>query len=414
MAGALGGGGRRAHWALAGLSLLFFQITAATFTSLGVVLPAMVGELHWSWGAAGLGFTVLAVACGLASLAPAVVIRALGVRATLAAGGVVLGAGLLLFARAQGTGGYLLGAALAGVGFALGAILPGAYVLARAFPRPAAPLGVYFTAGGLGGAAGPLLGRLGVEHAWRGYWLVMAALCLGLAVVAALTVDPAWEREGGEALPTAADEGWGVREALLTPQFWIITAAYTAYLLCGVTVNSVSVQHLTERGLGAGVAATFLAADNLVNALSRLAGGAIVQRTGPRALTAGALGCMALGLAALALAHGPGMAALYVLGVGTGYGLAYLATAVMLLAYFGRRRNLPLFSIMCLVSTLAAVGPWLAGVSHDRLASFAPALWAFAGVAGCALVAVALMRPPARRAATLPAEEAGRLAKDVL
>ena len=91
MAGALGGGGRRAQLALLGLSLLFFQITAATFTSLGVVLPAMVGELRWSWGAAGLGFTVLAVACGLASLAPAVVIRALGVRATLAAGGAVLG-----------------------------------------------------------------------------------------------------------------------------------------------------------------------------------------------------------------------------------------------------------------------------------------------------------------------------------
>ena len=35
---------RRAWWALAALSLLFFHITAATFTSLGVVLPRMVAE----------------------------------------------------------------------------------------------------------------------------------------------------------------------------------------------------------------------------------------------------------------------------------------------------------------------------------------------------------------------------------
>ena len=404
---------RRAWLALAGLSLLFFQITASTFTSLGVVLPAMVADLGWSWSTAGLGFTVLAVACGLASLAPTLVIRALGVRATLLGGGLVLGAGLLLFARAgHATGGYLLGAALAGTGFALAAIIPGAYVLARAFARPAFPLGLYFTAGGLGGAAGPLLGRLGLEHSWRGYWLVMAGLTVALAAIAAAAVDPRWERTGGEADAGAA-EGWGLREALAAPQFWIITGAYTAYLLCGVTVNSVSVPHLTERGLGAGAAAAFLAADNLVNALSRLVGGALSQRTGPRALVVAALACLIVGMAALALTHGPGLAALYVAGVGVGYGLSYLATAVLLLAYFGRRRNLELFSVMCLVSTLAAVGPWLAGVSHDRLGGFTPALWAFAAVAAVALAATALMRPPTRRPVRFPTAQAAILAKDI-
>lgn len=375
----------------------------------------MVAELGWSWSAAGLGFTVLAVACGLASLAPTLVIRALGVRATLLAGGVVLGAGLLLFARAgHATGSYMLGAGLAGAGFALAAIIPGAYVLARSFARPAFPLGLYFTAGGLGGAAGPLLGRLGLEHSWRGYWLLAAGLSVVLAAVAAAAVDPRWERAGGEAdAGAAAAQGWGLREALASPQFWTITAAYTAYLLCGVTVNSVSVPHLTERGLGAGAAAGFLAADNLVNALSRLAGGALSQRTGPRALVVAALGCLIVGMAALALAHGPGLAALYVAGVGVGYGLSYLATAVLLLAYFGRRRNLELFSVMCLVSTLAAVGPWLAGVSHDRLGSFTPALWAFAAVAALALAATAAMRPPSRHPVRLPTAEAATLARDI-
>ena len=31
------------------MSALFFIITAATFASLGLALPAMVAELHWSW-----------------------------------------------------------------------------------------------------------------------------------------------------------------------------------------------------------------------------------------------------------------------------------------------------------------------------------------------------------------------------
>ena len=35
------------------LSLIFFHITASTFASLGVVLPAMIAELPWSWTEAG-------------------------------------------------------------------------------------------------------------------------------------------------------------------------------------------------------------------------------------------------------------------------------------------------------------------------------------------------------------------------
>ena len=69
-----------AAWAaLASLSALFFLITAGTFTSLGVVLPDMVKALGWNWSSAGLGFTLLGLATGLASFAPAVVVRRLGV-----------------------------------------------------------------------------------------------------------------------------------------------------------------------------------------------------------------------------------------------------------------------------------------------------------------------------------------------
>ena len=406
-------GSMRPWLALAALSALFFQITAATFTSLGVVLPAMVAELRWGWADAGLGFTLLAVACGLASLAPTVVMRTLGVRATLLGGGAVLAAGLALFATAHGTGAYFAGASLAGVGFALAAIIPGAYVLARSFAKPSLPMGLYFTAGGLGGAAGPLLGRLGVQTAWRDYWWAMAAASLLLAALAALAVDPRWTRD--QATPGSAPvEGWGVRRALLHPAFWVVTFAYTAYLMCGVTVNYAAVQHLGERGVGAGAAAGLLAAENLINAGARAAGGALGQRVDPRRLVIAALAALIVGMAALGVTHGGWTAWVYALGVGGGYGLSYLATAVLLLRWFGPRRNLELFSVMALVSTLAAVGPWAAGAIHDRMGSFAPALWAGAAIAAAALVATALVRAPGRRAAAeLPPEVEARLAKDV-
>lgn len=408
----------RAWLALAALSLLFFHITAATFTSLGVVLPTMVGELHWSWSEAGLGYTLLAVACGLASLAPAVIIRALGARVTLIVGGVVLGAGLYAFAVVRTAEAYLIGAVLAGVGFALAAVIPGTFVLARAFRRPALPFGLYFTVGGLGGAAGPLLARLGVEHAWRGYWLQTAGVGVVLAAIAAAAVAPAWSKDVDDAGDRRPElEGFTLGEALATPQFWIIAFAYTAYLLCGTTVNYASVEQLTDRGVPAAAAAALLAVENLLNAASRAAGGLAGERIAPKRLTLIGLGGLALGASALAVAHGPLSIGLYVLGAGVGYGLAFLASTVLLLTYFGRRRNLELFSLMCLISTTAAAGPWFAGFSKDRLGGFAPALWAFAGVALIAFTAVLLLKPPLRRRGSpVPAIEAeveGRLAKDI-
>ena len=391
-----------AAWrALIALSALFFLITAGTFTSLGVVLPDMVTALSWDWADAGLGFTLLGVACGLASYAPTVLIRRLGVRATLVLGGVISAAGFACLHQAQGIGLYWAGAILAGVGFALVAIIPGTYVLARRFRNRSAAIGLYFTLGSLGGVAGPWL-YLAIKHSagdWRAYWLVLAVAILALAVAAALAVGA--DGEAVEAQPQAvsahvfhASRDWSVREALATPHFWIITAAYTVYLLCETTVNGLSVPHLTEQGIAASVAAGMLSLQALVNAGARAAGGLLGERIEPKHLAVFALAAVTVGLAALTLADGVPLMLAYAVGVGVGYGLSSLAATVLLLNYFGRARNLELFSLMCLVSTLAAAGPWLGGFARDRLGGFEAAFWLFAALAVVVLIAVAAMRPP--------------------
>lgn len=392
-----------AAWAaLASLSALFFLITAGTFTSLGVVLPDMVRQLHWDWSAAGLGFTLLGLATGLASFAPAVVVRRLGVRAALAIGAAIMAAGFACLYAVHGIGLYWLGTTLAGVGFALCAIIPGTFILAGAFRARSAALGIYFTIGGLGGVAGPWLyfAALRVTGGWRDYWLCLAVAVLVLGAIAAAfsTPPPVEEAAGGEAPARAGvhrtTRDWTVREVLRTYQFWIVVAAYTTYLLCGVTVNGLSVQHLTERGAAATLAGGMLSFQALINAGARAVGGVAGERIDPKHLVAGALACLIVGIAALALAHDLPLMLVYALGIGVGYGVSYLATAVLLLNYFGRSRNLELFSIMALVSTVASAGPYIGGLIHDRTGGFAPALWGFAGVAAVVLVAVLAMKPP--------------------
>jgi len=266
----------RGGWlTLALMSALFFIITATTFTSLGLVLPAMVAELHWSWTEAGIGFGLLGTFCGITSAVPAALIRRFGVRTSLLAGCMAMGLAFLCLARTDGLLLYFAGASLAGLGFTLLDSVPGTYLLSRCFARPSFAFGLYFTVGGLGGVAGPLLyfAVTDITGHWRSYWLVMGVLVVLTGVIAAFGVDTKSDvGAAGNGDPEISRESWTLYEALQTSQFWIIAAAYAAFLFCGITANSVSVAHLTQHGVTAVIAGSMMSVEALLNSGARLAG----------------------------------------------------------------------------------------------------------------------------------------------
>lgn len=393
-------GTRGGAWVTLGLmSALFFIITAATFDSLGLVLPAMVAELHWSWTEAGLGFTLLAVFCGMTATIPATLIRRFGARANLLIGSLVMALAFLCLARTQGLAGYFAGASLAGLGFTLLDSVPGTYLLARLFPRPSFAIGLYFTIGGLGGAAGPLLyfAIINITHDWRSFWLVIGALVALIGVVAALLVDvktDAGAAHDGD--PDISTERWDLRGALQTRQFWIIAAAYCAFLFAGITANSVSIAHLSQHGVSAVVAGSMMSIEAVLNAAARLAGGLLTRFVSARVLLVVALGCLVVGLLALGAAHDVPMMLVYAAGVGIGYGLTFFAASILLLDYYGRGPYLELFSTVNLISTIGAVAPTLAGLTRDQTGGFVPFLVGLAVLIALVMLAVAMMRPPGK------------------
>ena len=79
---------------------------------------------------------------------------------------------------------------------------------------------------------------------------------------------------------------------------------------------------------------------------------------------------------------------------GVGFGMTVLAVSILLLNYYGRRNNLELFSMVCLVGAVSALGPFIGGFMRDRLGGFAPTFQVFAAVIGVIFVAALFMRPP--------------------
>lgn len=398
-------------------SLQFFLITAATFTSLGVVLPSMINELGWSWTSAGFGFTLLGLACGLSSYIPAYTIRKWGVRATLAMGSVILALGFANFYYVSSISGYFAGAVLIGIGFSFVATVPGTYMLSRLFEKQSLIFGIYFTVGGLGGVVGPAIYYLSVHvfHNWRLHWLIC-----GVAIVVTTIVTIFLLKDNDQAEQHAkriaelkqpgkskkiyrSEEVWTAKAALGTWQFYVIAAAYTSFLLCGITVNSFAVAHISESGFTATIAASLLSAEALLNAFSRVGGGILGEFVEPKKLLVFSLVAILAGMVAISFASSWMWLIIFTVGIGIGYGMTFLSTSVLLTNYFGRGPYLELFSVMNLISTVACLGPVAAGYIKDSVGNFATAFMWASIVPLVILILVMVMKQPRLARSTVPA-----------
>jgi len=402
-------------WSMvAAFSLVLFLITASTYSSLGVVLPNMVREEHWSWTEAGLGFTLLGSATGASSFIPAFLIRHIGVRPTLALGTTVMAGGFTCLSITHGPLVYFLGTTLCGVGYQMMALIPGTHVIAAAFKHRGLPFGLYFTSASAGGVAGPVM-ALWIMHLfndqWRHFWMTQAAAAIVVGVICILLVgSPKWlasraeqtDRDVAEEVaaprPSAVYRtalAWTARQAVRTPQFYILLAAYFGHMLVGITISSFSIAHLTERGVSLKLAGIMLGVESLVGACGRALGGALGDIIDPRYLLMFALAALTVGGAALSIAHDDyALLLTYAVGSGLGFGMTALTVTMLLLNYYGRKHNLEIFSLTCLIGAVSALGPVIAGAVRDSTGGFALSFQAYSIVIAVILVAVTLMRPP--------------------
>lgn len=390
------------------VSVIFFQITASTFTSLGVALPFMIDELDWSWSSAGLGFSVLAFMVGIAGRIPSWTLRKFGVRATFGVGGAVMTAGFVLLASTEGLNQYFVGAGLAGLGYTLCAIVPGIAVINRLLPhRRSFAVGIYMMIGGLGGVAGPLMvtSVVATGGSWRMHWWLMAASIAALALLAVifLRVRPDDDTDTGEQELSAekhtnkvymTNVEWQFKDVMRTPQFYVIAAAMTMTLFGGVTTNSWAVTHMGNLGVAVAVAAGALSVQALVNSLSRAVGGALATRIDPKWLLAAGLVAEITGMIALASADSTPMIVLFAVGEGFGFGMCLFAATILLVNYYGPKESPKTMGTMHLITTLAMLGPFLGGHIADIAGGFSGVFHVYAAVMVVCLILVVLMRPP--------------------
>jgi MFS family permease len=403
------------------VSAFFFYVNAATFTSLGVALPYMIEDLAWSYTEAGAGFSLLALMVGLSAMVPAWIIRKGGVKATFLVGAVIMATGFIFLATTEQLLQYYVGAAFAGFGYTLVSTVPAVHYFNYTIEarRRAVVIGAYFTIGGFGGVFGPLLVAAVVQAtgSWRMHWWIVGAAALFLAGLAVTCldnrpelrrarVDGAVPEDGTEKASVAEIETrkyqWTFKESIRTKEFAIIVLAMTLTLFCGTTANSWAVTHMMELGVASALAVTAFSAHGLVNALSRGLGGYLGSRINAKWLLVAALAAEVVGMVALSVADDPFTIGLFAVAEGFGFGMSLVATALLLIEYFGTESNPEIFGASHLITTVAMVGPVFAGWFAENIGGFGPVFLLFAFSVGLVLVATILMKPPVPPAAALP------------
>ena len=402
---------------LPALCLVYGLAIGPAFYGFGVALPSTAEMLDLSRTEASATFSLLVLLLGLTAPLVAILMRRIGTRLTMTVGAVLLVAGAVLVAVGDSFITYLLGAGVL-MGFGLGAltVLPGTSLINVWFVRRRAlAMGLFLTAGGLGGfAAAAIIAPLIVSAGPRSAWWLIAGTSLAAGVIAFVFVreSPAAMGQlpdGAEASASADGQSaaakpsrvyhsavdWPVAKALRSPVFWIIVAGYTIFGLGLQLANSQIVAHLTGIGVVATLAASALGTMALVSALSRLVGGLLGDLIEPRFLLAAGLAGQVVGMLLLTTATSPVQIYSAVILFGGGYGIAYLSVPPLVANYFGAGSYPALFGIAMPVGTvIGAGGPILAGIVYDATSSYTTVFIGFAIAAAVIAVIAPFLRPP--------------------
>lgn len=400
-------------------SLGFFFVTATTFTSLGYVLYTMVAELGWSKAAAGFSFSLLGLACGLASPLPPLLMKSIGTRLTMFAGCLVLAAGFLIASQIEHLTLFFVATTLMGIGFSLVAPSPAVYLLATWFPRTSARMiGFYFMAGAAGGIAGPLIvgAIVGMTGDWRLHWLVMAISAFVLGLICLVCIRDAvkvesveqvkgasYEQGGHEQDAPAQKSLWTVRQALRTPSFLILALVMTVVQTAVTSAHSILVAHIANLGEGAAPGAIAMSLLAFAGTGAKGLTGTLCERIDPRRILIAGLALQALAMALLWSASLVMVATAAATLFGLGWGMAWLSAHILLLRYFGAGIAGDMTAMATTATTFAVLGPILAGRIADVTGGYSLAILIFALLLAAATgIAVLFLRAPSAAPVTKP------------
>jgi MFS family permease len=391
---------RHYGWVIVAVGALMGCIGMGSMFSLAVFLDPIATGTGWSRAGISASMTVAFLAMGVGAFFWGWVSDRHGPRIVGIAGGLLLGAGLVLASRAESLLEFQLAYGLF-LGAAVGAFFAPMMATASAWFDRHRALAVSLVSAGLGMApvtVAPFAQWLLSGHDWRTAQLVIGLVAWAILLPAALLLRrPPALALAGTAAAGPAGEGLTARQALGSRQFLVLAATFFACCLAHAGPIFHVVSYAMVCGLSAMAAVSVYSLQGLAGLGGRLLLGVLADRHGAKPVLIGGLLLQALAIGAFLPARSLGEFYAVAAVFGLAYGGVMPLYAVLARDYFGPRIMGTVFGAATMVSCLGmAAGPAVGGWIFDRFGSYAGMHLASLAI-GLGAVAIAFTFPPLPR-----------------
>ena len=403
-------------WVIVGVAFVASGIgSGSAIWGPSVLLLPMTGELGWSRAEFFSAFLVRELIIGLAApLVGPLYDTKHGPRVLALVGAVLLGISMALIRNVTELWQFIaLFGALGGVAELGGGFFITQTLVPKWFVRKRGrALGISIMGVGLGALIFPTAISALIEAVgWRGAWMWFGVAVGSIALVLALLLrtkpedmgllpDGGAIRQGGQpgTTPVAEERSLTRREAVRTPAFWLLLAAFSLVGLGITGFQSNWHPFLVETGFGPAEASLGIAIYGLVSGLVRPGWGLLGERYPARYLMGGV--SIATAVLIIGFLNVRGMAALIPVMFMAGFIMGgYLILRALLTAnYFGRAHLGAVNSLFRpIVMGTGAAGPLLFGALYDLQGGYTLAFLAAALAWGLSGIIVLLAKPPRAR-----------------
>src|SRR5437870_10214026 len=379
-------------WVVLAAAATVIAMGMGALFSLAVFLKPIEDSMHWSRSAISLVALINWIAMGVGSFAWGALSDRIGGRVVAAAGGFILGLGLVLSSQAATLGQFYVTFGVL-VGFAVGAFYAPLTATATKWFTASRGLAVGVVSAGIGLGTflmAPVSRWLTSLFDWRVAMLLLGDLAWLVVIPVALLIRNAPSDMGAVALGgrSAPQRDYSTAQVLRAPQFWPI--ALTHFACCAAHAGPIfhMVTHAIDQGVAAMVAATVLGVSGLASIGGRIACGMIADRFGVKPTLLVGLALQAVTVFSYLFTRDT--LSFYAAAVmfGISYGGVMPLYALVTREYFGEKVMGRAYGAVFLISTLGmGLGSFAGGVIYDRLGSY---VWLFLASFAIGTMAVVL------------------------
>ncbi len=376
-----------------------------TYFSYGVLFNPLIAEFGWSRasisGAASLAFLLM----GFLGIGVGRLNDRFGPRTLMTVSGVFFGLGYLLMSRLEAIWQlYLFFGIIFGIGLSTVDVIA-LTTIARWFVRKRGIVtGIVKVGTGAGQMTIPFLASIFItRYGWRNSCIIIgvAVLVILVAIAQLLRRDPSLmglspdgDASGSTDRPVSSTEGFSLREAVRTRQFWTICAAMLAIVFCLMTVMVHIVPYAQEIKVSPTRAAGVLSTIGGVSMAGRFISGLAIDRIGSKRVMIFCFILLIAGLLWLQISTELWMLYLFAVVYGVAHGGFFTSFSPIVAEFFGIKYHGALFGIAMFSGTFGgALGPLMAGYVFDITGGYGGAIWICTLISAFGFVLIALLKP---------------------